>query len=226
MCDPLSLALLAAGTAASVGGGIVAGREANQSATNVAKARNRELERILSLNDQNTQEARSLFDTRVADINANSGAGLMDDQANRMEGIQGNIDTSAPLPIEISENAPKVVQGELAKSIADAKGRAAAQGAAQGRLGGYGDFFRRQAMDTQETGRNVDTSLDAIRGRMRLLPSFMDYEEIKATKPQSGLGEILKVVGSGLGMAAGTRGLSAKPGGSGSYGSYYNDYGG
>lgn len=225
--DPFTAMLLALGTALSVGGGVVSGREATRSARNVADARNRELERILTANKADTEQARNIFDQRVADIGANADSELGTAQDNRVEGIQRNIQEAPMLPIEINDSAPKIVQSNLANELAGSRADATGRAESLGKLGGFGDFFQRSAIANETAGRGVDQQLDSIRGRTRLLPAMLDYEEIMATKPQSGLGDIMKVIGGGLAQYGGTlgaRGGAPAAPGSGNMGAYYNDF--
>jgi hypothetical protein len=227
MCDPATLSLIAlgAGTALSAGGGIIAGREATRNAKSIADARNRELERILTENKRNTERARSIFDARIEDINENAGSDLETSQQGRVEGVQRNIEEAPMLPIEIGQSAPKVVQSSLSRTLADARADSLGRAESLGKLGGFGDFFQRSAIADETAGRGIDQQLDSIRGRTRLLPSLLDYEEIMATKPQSGLGDILRVIGGGLAQYGGTLagGAPSTPG-SGNMGAYYNDF--
>lgn len=203
MCDPISLALLAAGTAASVGGGIMAGREGVKNASNIASARNKELDRVLALNDQDTQQAREKFNTLVSGINDNSGADLNTAQAERAGDITSAVSSAPDLPIEIGENAPKVVKSDLAGQLSEGRNKSLTSAESLGKLGGYSDFFQNQAISNDAGARGIDTNLDAIRGRMRLLPSFLDYEQAKV-KPVTGIGDVIRSIGQTAAMAAPT----------------------
>lgn len=211
---------MAAGTVASIAGTAVTANEANQNNTNIAEARNRVLRETQARNKIASDESRSLFAKRIADMAPeNTQPQLATEQGQRTDTIQSNIDEAPAIEaLPEAAAAPKVVQTALGKRLAEAAEKATARSAAMGKLAGYGDFMQGQAISDEEAGRGIDTQANLIRGNMGILPALQDYAEISAYKPSSGLGEILSTLGSVAGMAAGS-GAFKKPGapGSGSY---------
>jgi hypothetical protein len=205
MCfDPISLALLAASTAASVGGGIMQRNEANANNARVAEARNQELrdmsarlrateqENALKLNSTMDQFTQPGQEKAQADANAERDAGVM-------------ANTAAPVAdagdIPLAGSAPKVIKDNIASRMLTAFQGATDKAKAVSKLGSYGDVWGANNRAVGDAGRQIDTNNAGARAWAGLLPSLQDFAQHAVTKPSSGIGETMQAVGQ-LGASA------------------------
>lgn len=205
MCDPITLSLMAAGTAASVAGGGIANREKIDNDTSIANARNAALGRTNATNLALSGKSRDLM---TGDIGATTGAqgaqGLQNAQQSAVNTIQGNMAPTGAEPT-LDGSMPKVAQSGLGKAISDAAAKSSARGQAMGNLLGYQTYGRDVANQDRDTTSGVGMNNNFVKGNEALLPSILDDEQIKANKPSSGLGGILSTIGGALGGVAGSR---------------------
>lgn len=208
MCDPITAALLIGGTVASVAGTKIATNEADQNAANMAKARNKVLEQTLARNKAYADDSREIFNKRVADVNDNGAQNIQQSQADRTANIEANIPDAAPADTAaMPSSAPAVVKSDLAKRLADVFRESTDKAKGLGALTGYGGYFQDEAIKDASANRGVGVNADSIAGNMNLLPSLMDYAQIGANKPSSGLGQMLTALGGMASSAAGARGM-------------------
>ncbi len=216
MCfDPLSLALIAGGTAASVGGSLYANNEANRQAEAQANARMQELDAFRKKNAQYQQQAQGLLKNSIAGFEQPAQTNkLATAQADRAQIINNALDNNATATTDVplSGSAPQVVQDEIAKrsEAADKTNRASAD--ALGRLKGYDDAMFGNQMDLLGTGRNMDIINNFAKSDLEMLPYYQDFAQLRAYKPSNGLGALLQ----GLG------GLASAAGGSGKFGNLFS----
>lgn len=210
--DPLSLALLAASTAATVGGGIATRQNAQENA-NSAAMRNRQA----ALARNNVRDAYRQRTTEWGNQNEAEKQRLLAQQEQAPQQKQQEDLTAAreatatsvqraPSPTEapISGSAPSVVQGEITKRLMDAYAQSRAGAAASAKLGSYGDTWAKNAVDLTTVGRKIDTRNNFSRGDMALLGYDQDLAEAQVpqakVKPNT-WGEVLSGLGK-LGSAA------------------------
>ena len=207
MCTGLELIpLLAAGagSALSVGGTIMQQSSARKDAERRAAARNRVLRENLEKQDEYAQEARGYFDERMDRITPqNDATDLATEQDAETTRLQGNITEAEPTDIAYSGAAPKVVESEFANKFRKAfqTSQDRARNAAQ--LGGYNAHWLNRGLADVAAGRRIDTVNNFSRATAALLPSWQDLEEQRVAKGPSGIGGILKGIGSGIGSIAG-----------------------
>ncbi len=210
MCDPITLAVLAASTAASIGGGMISSSESAQNANRMAAARNRVLEETRKRNLKHSDQNRIQFNDNLANTNDEDGEKLRKAQNDRTDVIQGNINpVAADVPLDA--NAPKVVQSNLAKTLADTFATSKTNAMHLGALGGYGDRSRDLAIGDSGTQSAIGTNNNFVAGNMGIMPYLQDYAQIRANKPSSGLGDMLSALGKMGSMYAGSMGGSASP---------------
>ena len=212
MCFGPELALLAASTAASVGGGILSRNTQRQHADRVA-ARNLQVarernavrdqyrERQKAWGDEAQGENNRAIDAMAPEAQAKKQGEVTDARAAVAQNIQ-----RAPVAGEapISGSAPSVVQSEIASRMLKAYEDSQAHAGRAAKLGGYGDVWQRNAMDLNDTNRRVSTLNNFSRGDMSLLPYDQDFAEylVPQAKMKSNVwGDVLTGVGK-LGSAA------------------------
>ncbi len=210
MCDPITLAVMAAATAASVTGAGIQSREAIDNARRIAKARNQRLEQTRAENKKFADDSRDIFNKRVADIDGDVNTNLGVAQAERTAGIEGNIPGPETDVSPVGDDAPQVVKSDFAKKIAEAFAKSTARAQALGKLSGYTGYFARQGDADEAAGRGVGVNANFAAGNMGILPHIQDMAEVQAYRPSSGLGEAMQAIGSALGGYAGTRTPTAK----------------
>ncbi|MEP6827744.1 MAG: hypothetical protein ABJA10_06690 [Aestuariivirga sp.] len=205
MCDPITLGIMAAGTLASVAGGGISQREQTDNNTRIADARNKALSDTNARNMERAAQSREALSKQLSATTGQAAdQGLQDKQQQAVQAIQGNMAPSVDEP-SLDGNAPMVAKSGLGKAISDAAAKSKAKGAAQGNLLGYTTLGRDNAMGDQNLGTSINTNNNFVRGENEMLPSIMDYEQIKANKPSSGLGELLSGLGSAASGYAGKR---------------------
>lgn len=212
MCfDPLSLALIAAGTAASTGGALYANNEANNNAEAQAQARMQELQKYQQKNAQYQKQAQDLLSNSIKGFDQPAQEQKLGNaQAERTQTISQALDknATATTDVPISGNAPQVVGDEIAKRAAAADSANQGAAAALGRLGGYGDAMFGNQNDLLNSGRNMDIINNFAKSDLEMLPYYQDFAQLRAYKPSSGIGQLLQGLGS-VATAAGGSGKFA-----------------
>jgi hypothetical protein len=205
MCDPVTLAIMAASTAATIGGTVVSGREAVKNDAREADARNKVLRDTMSRNQMKADDNREIFNKRITESAATPmQTQLGDAQAGQVQAIEGNLDaTAAESPI--AGDAPKVVKSNLSAAMADSFAKSKEKAKALGELGGYNAQGRDDAIADTELGMAINTNNDAVRGNLGVMPYLQDYAALRVRKPSSGLGQMLTAAGQAGSTYAGAR---------------------
>jgi hypothetical protein len=208
MCfDPISLSLLAASTAASVGGNAISSHEAEQNMKAQQAARNQVLDQFLKkqrdYQDQNTAAFNKQTDSMSADQNAQSQTEAIDNRNAAIERSTGSEPTSASA-IPLSGSAPSVVKQEIAKRVGDAFTAATDNVKKQAKAASYGDVFQKNNIGIQEAGNNIGTTNSFARDDAALLPARQDLASAAAYKAPSGWGSVLSGLGTVGSLAAGS----------------------
>jgi hypothetical protein len=217
MCfDPVSLALMAASTAASVGGNVISNNEAEKNMKAQQVARNQVLDQFLKkqngYQDQNAAAFDKQTDSMSADQNAQSQTEAVDNRNAAIERATGTEPTSASA-IPLSGSAPSVVKQEIAKRVGDAFTAATDNVKKQAKAASYGDVFAKNNIGIQDASNNIGTTNSLARDEAALLPARQDLAAATAYKPPSGWGTILSGLGTVGSLAAGSGMLA--PGGAG-----------
>lgn len=214
MCfDPVSLGLLAAGTAASVVGGSMSRSEATKNEQAQAAAKNAELRATLdrqkAFGDQNASvlsDVISKFSPQAQGQNA-----LGADQK-REDAVVANMtppqDSTNAVPLG---DTPNVIKGAYASRMADKFAQATAEARAKAKFGSYGDVWTGNNLTTTGGARSIDTTNTLARDDAALLSSRQDLAGYTAARPPSGIGDTLSALGGLVAGAAGRR--AGAPGG-------------
>jgi hypothetical protein len=229
--DPLTLALLA-GTAMSVGGGLMGRSEAQENAERAAAARNAVLADYLQRMAGLTQESRGLFDSTLGGFGQPAqAAALTTAQGDRTAAGVGNI-TAPPASTDfaLSRSAPKAVHGVIGQRMADAFAGAQDRAKAQGALGGFGDQWAGNTRGIADASRRMGTLENFSKGETGLLNSQLDLAEAGAQRQPSpwpgilqGGGQLLAgFAGSSVGRRPATP--TAAPAGVGAYPYQYGGF--
>ena len=207
MCLGPELLLLLGGTGLSIVGNRMTQRQLAAQTKARADARNRVLATTLTKNDALADEARSVFNNRLEEIQPEEfDQQQADVTAERTGTLEGALALPNPEDVPISGSAPQVVKSEIAKRMLSAFERAKGNAQALGKLGGYGDAFFRGGLKDAEAGNQISIPNNFARGNLGILPHLQDFAEVAATKPISPLGGILSGIGAGIGTAVGSRG--------------------
>lgn len=208
MCTGLEIAALVASAAtAAAGAGVSASgaRKSQDEATinnaRIAQARNDELRKTLALNDKISAESRNAY-KGVEDTLPDMPVKQDQLTAERTGQLEAAIPSEDASRIPLSGSAPSVVRSEAAKEMLDATDKAKQTAKALGKVGGYGDLFFDQGLNTQAAGRDVNEYQNFISGNMSLLPYLQDFAGYGAYRPSSGVGEVFQAAGNVLGAAA------------------------
>src|SRR5690606_19123564 len=127
MCTGIELLGMLAGPVLSGVGSMIQQKEMEANQRRMAEARNNELRRVLTKNDELAQRSRETFDARRK---ASQGEQLEADQKKAEENRQTELTEvaqSTPAPaqnVALSGSAPTVVKSQMAKQMASAIGDA------------------------------------------------------------------------------------------------------
>lgn len=210
MCDPVTIGLMLAGTAASVVGGGMTAKEAQRNDQREADARNRVLKDTLRKNDQHSADSRAAFQRRIADSGADPAkAQLEDAQSQQTTALQSNLNTTG-IEAPLAGDAPQVVKTSMAKSLKDSFAQSMDKAKLAAKLGGYNAQARDNAIADSSLGDAINTNNGFVRGNMSVMPYLQDYAGLGARKPSSGLGQMLSAVGGLASSAAGSKAGGAK----------------
>lgn len=213
MCDPVTLML---GMAAKAGGTYLQGYGATQEAEREAQARNGVLSTAINGLGQDYSNINApAFAGAVGGIpTAGSLKGAQDARTNT---IMGNV--KGPATFAPSGDAPPALTKTSAANMKNATDFIQNQGAATGKLGGYGDSWFNSGLNEQDAARKIGIGNLFANETKSLIGPEQDLAAAAAYKPQwtSMLGSILSGGGDMLGSNAG----SQKPVG-GSIGSLFS----
>jgi hypothetical protein len=214
MCDPVTAALMAAGTAASVGGGLVARNEGVKNNSRIAAARNQELRDMMTRQSQLEQGNRDAVNKTLTKFQQPAqDAALANATNTRTNDAVGNITpvSTATSEVPLAGNEPQVIKSAMASRMADAFGKSTDLARARAKLGSYGDTLGANNREVGAAGRIVDTGNNFSRQEAALLPARQDLAGYIASKPPSGIGETIQALGQLAGSAAGARGGGGAP---------------
>jgi len=205
MCDPITLGIMAAGTAASVAGGGMASAEQANNNTNIAAARNKALQEANAKNLAISGKSRDAMGKEIAATTGSAdAAGLAGAQGGAVSTITGNMTPEANMPT-LGSDMPTAAKSGLGTAIQNAMAKSRDKATAQGNLLGYATHGRDVAESDKDLASGINMNNDFVHGNMAILPSIQDYEQIRANKPSSGIGELLQGLGSMAGSVAGNR---------------------
>lgn len=217
----VGVAIAGAGTAASIGGGIISRNEASDNARRQAEARNAKLAANLGILDIYAADNAKTFDTNI-------GHYAQPAQQQRLEGAQqhrGDVGAGAmtdlnPNEVPISADASPAVRGEIAKRMLAVHNGAVERAKATGKLGGYTDAWAQNELDNKQAARDIGVTNNYAEGRKAIIGAESDNAASAATQSPSIWGPLLQGVGSiatsaGGAMAGGGTGGAVPAGNTG-----------
>lgn len=213
--DPLSLGLLAAGTAASVGGTMMQRSEQQAANAREVEARNAvlrdNLARMAVFQKQNATQQSALMNKFTP---ASQQQNQTDATAARDAQITGAIPTAASeagaTPPPLTGSQPQIIKSDLAGKMLGAFQTATNAAKANAALGSYNDAWANNNFGITDTARNIDTTNSLAQGQAAILPSQQDLAAASVYQPPSGFGGMLSGLGSlmaGLGGSGYAKGM-------------------
>ena len=191
MCfDPVSLALMAASTAATAGGNRlnqIASNKAIKGQTALEAARQRKYQ---ADSDQNFHDALGMFDPKTMQDN------IAKASASRDSTISGNLVNPTGSYEAANNNQPDIVKSTIAKSLSDAVAKSKGQAQRLAALGANGQV---------DAGNNIGLGRSASKGAMignfaQGSSNVSKAEQEAAAQTHSGFGDALGLLGQGLSM--------------------------
>lgn len=211
MClDPVTMALMAAGTAMTAGGGMISSNEAQDNANGIAAARNSVLMDTIRRQNGFMKQSGEILDNRMQDFTKPAQKEALNTAQTERGTANANNITASPAPATgipgISGSAPTIVKGEIAKRMLDSFKGATDNAKRLGKLGGYGDTWGGNTIGVADAGRRIGTFNNFSQGENAILPSMQDYAQIQATQKPSIWGPLLTAGGQMLAGVAGRAG--------------------
>ncbi|MBO4228010.1 hypothetical protein [Bradyrhizobium neotropicale] len=193
MCDPLTGAALAA----SAGGSLINGMEANDNANRVAAARNAatlaELQRQRVYGDQARGEFDKSMDLYAPGAQA---ASLAKAQGDIGSIIQGNAPTAESVGSITTANAPKVVATTEGNKLGAVFSRIGQNAINLGNLKGYDQNTFNTNLGLAQTGRDIDRIGDFSKTSAAVNKMEQNAAATNAQKAPSGIGDLLSFAGN------------------------------
>lgn len=214
----IAAGVAAAGTAASVGGGILSRNEATKNAEREAAARNASLAKNIEKLGAFGAQNRGVFDTNMLNYAPTTqAAGLDRVQTMRGDANAANITQPNPGATPIQADASPATRSDLAKRMLAVYNSATARAHSMGRLGGYSDQWVNNQLGDQQAGRDIGVTNNMAAGRKALIQPEADLAGAGAYKAPSiwptllsGAGKIASAAG-GAGLGAGGFGAAQAP---------------
>jgi hypothetical protein len=204
MCDPVTLGI---GAAMSLGGKLIGGSESRNAAGREAAARNAQLEATLAKERGFAADNAKQFEGNIG----NYAPGKQDEQLaaaqdKRTGNMTGAMTMADPNAVPLTADAPAAVRGEIAKRLVAAHDGAVERAKLNGTVGGYGDSWFKNALNTSEADRNIGVTNNFANGEKAILPAMQDLAAASVYKPPSIWGPLLSGAGS---LVAGASGAGA-----------------
>lgn len=216
----VAVGTMVAGTAASIGGGILSRNDALSNAQAQAAARNASLAanigKLNTMEDQNQgifggNMARYAPDTQAAQ--------LATAQQTRGDANAGAISAPDTSGVPIQSDASPATRSDLAKRMGAVHDAATTRAKAMGTLGGYGDTWAANTLGNAQANRDIGVVNNAAEGRKALIQPESDMAAAAAYKPPSIWGPLLSGAGS-IAAAAGGAGIGGGAGAGGAGASF------
>ena len=157
------------------------------------------------------EKENGFADTNAAELNknvANYAPGVQDTnltnaQGSRAATMTGNMTPDAGADVPYTADAPAPVRSELAKRIMAAHDGAVSRAGLTAKVGGYGDTWFNNGLNTSAADRNIDTTNNYANGTKSILGAQQDAAAAAAYKPPSVWGPVLSGISSVAAGAAG-----------------------
>ena len=207
MCDPFTLA---AAVGLGAAGSAISGNDAKAAAARDAAARNAVLAQTITKENGYAADNAGQMGTNIAHYAPGSQeAQLADAQAKRTTNMTGNITQTDPASVPLPADTNPAASSDLAKRMAAVHDGVVNRAGLTAKLGGFGDTWLQNNLNTNEADRNIGVTNNYAEGAKAILPAQQDAAAAAAYKPPSIWGSLLSSAGSVAGGAAGAgKGLS------------------
>ncbi len=212
MCTGAEIALALGSTALSGVGSMMQQNEAAKNAARIQNARNAELDALRTRNKKLSDEATGIFDERMSRQAPDAQQNTQEQVAQqRVSELVGAAESAPQVDMGLSGSAPDIVRSEFAKRIADSVGKAKKDAESLGKLGAFSQMQFDNALDNQRTANRISVPVGFAQSNTQMLPYLQNEAELNATKPSSGIGQILQGAGTAGGFLAGSGKLGTMP---------------
>lgn len=212
MCTGLEIAALVAATGAQAGGKMMNDREASRNAQAKINARNsaqqQEVARQKILQDSNDVALQQ----SLKGFNKDTVAQNFGDLVTARENAYADNAPAAQDFGAISADAPKVVQEDKAKRMADQLGKSKAEAKALAKIGGTTDLFQNNGLAINNAANDIGATNSLARGSLGVSGIEQTSAANNAGNKHSPWGDILQAAGA-IGSAAVSGGALAPAGG-------------
>jgi hypothetical protein len=201
MCNPL---MLAGAVGLGAAGSIINGNSAKEAAQRDAQARNAVLAQTIAKEKGYAADNAKEFGGNIAHYAPGSqDAQLASAQAKRTATMTGNMTSADPTAVPLPADTNPAATGDLAKRMLAVHDGAVSRAGLTAKVGGYGDTWLQNNLNTNEADRNIGVTNNYAEGQKAILPALQDDAAAAAYKPPSVWGSVLSGLG---GVAAGAAG--------------------
>lgn len=203
MCDPVSIGVALGATALSAGGQMIQQKEADANAQRAVNAANSaaDAERIRQQKYQG--RAADVFDDSVDTQSAVTQKEQLEaEKTKRAEETMSNVAQSTNYTPS-SASAPKVVTSEIGRRIAEAVAKGNESATNRGNLSAWNNMKTNNSINLADASANLGLINNLSQGSVALLPLEQRVAAKNSQKKSSGIGELLQLGGTALGLAGG-----------------------
>jgi hypothetical protein len=205
MCDPVTLGIA---VATGIGSKIISGNEATSAAKRDAAARNAVLAATMAKEKGFAADNAGQLEGNIAHYAPGvQQTQLADAQTARANNSTGNMTMSDPNGVPVTADAPPAVKSEIAKRMLAAHDGAVERAGLNAKVGGFGDTWLKNNLNTAETDRNIGVTNNYANGTKSILGAQQDAASAAAYKPPSIWGPVLSGASSIAAGAAGGGGF-------------------
>lgn len=207
MCDPVTLGISAA---LGIGSKLVGNSESMNAASREAAARNAVLKATIAKEQGYADQNAGELNNNVAHYAPGSQeAQLADAQAKRTTNSTGNMTTDNPSAAPLPADSNPAAAGDLAKRLLAAHDGAVERAGLKAKVGGYGDTWLTNNLNTNAADRNIGVTNNYAEGAKSILPALQDSAAAAVYKPPSIWSTILSGASSIAAAKAGATGAKA-----------------
>lgn len=201
MCNPLMIAG-AAGLGAA--GSAISANEAKNAAARDAAARNAVLASTIAKENGYASDNAGQLNGNIAHYAPGAQeTQLTAAQDKRAATSTGNMTTSDPAAVPLPADSNPAVTSDLAKRMLAVHDGAVSRAGLNAKLGGFGDTWLQNNLNTNEADRNIGVTNNYAEGQKAITPALQDDAAASVYKPPSIWGPLLSAAGSVAGGAAG-----------------------
>jgi hypothetical protein len=204
MClDPVSLGLMAAGTATSIAGTSMSRRDQQDAIGREMAAKNAVLKDTLAKEAAFREQNLGTVNDTVAGFNPTVQAGKMDAATgNRNSLIDSTI--TGPGTAPTGSDTPQIVKDNIASKMLDAFKYSTSLAKAKAAAASYGDVNQGNARAISDASGNIDMTNNFAKGTAAMLPDQQQFAATQVYKPPSPFGPALTSIGGLMAMMGGS----------------------